>query len=69
MSIAEIHQLPLEEKLQIMEAIWNDLRDRFDKMPISDAHKALLDERRTRVQNGSAQLRDWNQVKTTIGRT
>jgi hypothetical protein len=29
MSIAEIHQLPIEEKLQMMEALWQDLRDHF----------------------------------------
>ena len=68
MSIAEIHQLPIEEKFQIMEALWEDLRARFDQMQIPAAHKALLDERRARVQNGTAMLRDWDAVKTTIGR-
>ena len=68
MSIAEIHQLPIEEKLQMMEALWDDLRDRFERAPIPAAHQALLDERRARVQNGAAQLHDWDAVKTSIGR-
>jgi len=68
MSIAEIHQLPIEEKLQIMEVLWEDLRERFKRMPIPDSHRAMLDERRARVQNGTAQLLDWDTVKTTIGR-
>ena len=68
MSIAEIHQLPIEEKLRIMEALWEDLRDRFERMEISQAHQALLDERRARVQNGTAKLLDWDTVKSTIGR-
>jgi putative addiction module component (TIGR02574 family) len=68
MSIAEIHQLPIEEKFQIMEALWEDLRDRFERMPIPEAHRALLDERRARVQSGAARLLDWDAVKTTIGR-
>jgi putative addiction module component (TIGR02574 family) len=67
MSIAEIHQLPIEEKLQIMEALWEDLRDRFERMEVSPAQRALLDERRARVQNGTAKLLDWDAVKTTIG--
>jgi putative addiction module component (TIGR02574 family) len=67
MSIAEIQQLPIEEKLRIMEALWEDLRDRFERMQIPDAHKSLLDERRARVQNGTAKLLDWDAVKTTIG--
>lgn len=68
MSIAEIHQLPIEDKLRIMEALWEDLREHFDRMQIPAAHQALLDERRARVQTGAAQLRDWDAVKSTIGR-
>jgi len=68
LSIAEIHQLPIEEKLQIMEALWEDLRIRFERMEISQAHETLLDERRARVQNGTAKLLDWDAVKSTIGR-
>lgn len=68
MSIAEIHQLPIEEKLRIMEALWEDLRDRFERMPIPESHRALLDDRRARVQSGAVQLLDWDTVKTTIGR-
>ena len=55
MSIAEIHQLPIEEKFRIMEALWDDLRERFDRMQIPEAHKALLDERRARMQNGAVE--------------
>ena len=68
MSIAEIHQLPVEEKFQMMEALWEDLRDHFERIPIPAAHRALLDERRARVQNGTATLRDWDAVKSSIGR-
>jgi len=68
MSIAEIQQLPIEEKFQIMEALWEDLRDRFERMELPQSHKALLDQRRARVQNGTAKLLDWDAVKSTIGR-
>ncbi len=68
MSIAEIHQLPIEEKLQIMEALWEDLRDRFEQMEILQSQKTLLDERRARVENGAAKLLDWDAAKSTIGR-
>ena len=68
MSIAGIHQLPIEEKFQMMAALWEDLREHFERMPIPDAHRALLDDRRARVQNGTVKLRDWDAVKTSIGR-
>ncbi len=68
MTAEEVKTLPLERKIQIMEAIWEDLRDRFDRMEINPELKHLLDQRRARVREGKAQLRDWDAVKGTIGR-
>lgn len=68
MNAAEVKALPVEEKLQIMEAIWEDFRDRFDRLPISEDQRRLLERRRARVQEGTAQLLDWEKVKATIGR-
>jgi hypothetical protein len=67
MSIAEIVKLPLREKLQIMEAIWEDLRDHADRFEVPLEHRALLDSRRERVATGIASLRDWDTVKHSIG--
>lgn len=68
MSIAEVNKLTLREKLQFMEAIWNDLREHVDALDAPKAHRELLDSRRERVASGSASIRDWDQVKHTIGR-
>ena len=67
MSLAEICDLPAGEKLQIMEAIWLDLRARIEPMGIPHEHRALLDARRARVESGSATLHDWDEVKHAIG--
>jgi len=52
--------------MQIMEAIWEDLRERFDRLEVTQQQKDLLDRRRARVREGSAQLLDWEAVKGTI---
>jgi len=44
-SIAEIRQLPLHEKLQIMEALWDELRANADAVLMPDWQKQLLDGR------------------------
>ena len=67
MSIAEIRQLPLAEKLQIMEAIWEDLRARADQVPVPGWHKELLDERRKAVEEGREALLDWDAIKDSLG--
>ena len=68
MSIAEIKNLPLHEKLQIMEVIWIDLREHVDSSGVPREHRELLDSRRERVSTGEAKLRDWDTVKKSVGR-
>lgn len=68
MTAKEIKELPIEQKLRIMEALWEDLRERFEKSEISDNLRRLLDHRRGRVGSGDAQLLDWDSVKGTLGR-
>lgn len=68
MSRDEIRALPIAEKIQLMEALWEDLRDRFEQMDMPQAHKDLLDRRRERVAQGDSRLLDWDSAKLTIGR-
>ncbi len=68
MTAQDIKTLPTSQKLQIMEAIWEDLREQFEHSELPAHSKALLDQRRARVRDGSAHLLDWDSVKSTIGR-
>ena len=52
----------------MMEALWEDFRERFDQMDLPQAHKDILDQRRSQVEKDSAKLLDWDAVKSTIGR-
>ena len=68
MTSEELRAMPISEKLQIMEALWVDLRDRFERLEVPPQLRELLDQRRARVRDGSAQLLDWDSVKTTLGK-
>jgi transcription-repair coupling factor (superfamily II helicase) len=68
MTAEEIKTLPLAQKVQIMEAIWEDLRDRFEQSEVPQRVKDLLDQRRVRVQQGEAKVLEWDAVKSSIGR-
>jgi putative addiction module component (TIGR02574 family) len=43
--IAEILKLPAAERLRLLEIIWASLSADPSSIPLSDAHKAILDER------------------------
>jgi putative addiction module component (TIGR02574 family) len=68
MTAEDVRALPVERKIQIMEAIWEDFRERFERSEISPQQKQLLDRRRAKVREGSARLLDWDSVKGTLGR-
>ncbi|PWU09486.1 MAG: acyl-protein synthetase [Verrucomicrobia bacterium] len=69
MTAEDVKALPIERKIQIMEAIWEDLRSRFEKLEISPHQKALLDRRRARARQGKAKILDWDAAKRKIGRS
>jgi len=68
MTTEDVKALPVERKIQIMEAIWEEFRERFERSEIPPQQKQLLDRRRARVREGAAQLLDWDAVKGTLGR-
>ncbi len=68
MSLTEVTQLPLREKFQIMELLWDDLSKQVERFEIPPEHLELLDGRRARVAAGESTLHDWDSVKHSIGR-
>ena len=65
-AIEEIHQLPLREKLLVMEAIWEDLSREEQNLEVPQWHKELLDERERLLAEGKAQFVDWEEAKRQI---
>ena len=43
--VAEILKLPIEERMRLVELIWESLAADPSTLPLSDAHRAVLDER------------------------
>lgn len=43
--IAEILQLPVEERLRLVQLIWDSVAADTSAVPLSDAHRAVIDQR------------------------
>jgi hypothetical protein len=63
MTVADIANLSLREKLQVMVAIWEELRGHVNVMDVPVEHQQILDARRARIDAGKSKLLDWDQVK------
>jgi len=42
--VAELLKLPAEEKLRLLELLWESLSTSASALPLSDAHRAAIDE-------------------------
>ncbi|MCX6916631.1 MAG: addiction module protein [Verrucomicrobiota bacterium] len=65
-ALEQIHQLPLREKLLVMEAIWDDISGEEQNLEVPQWHKEVLDERERLLAEGKAQFVDWEDAKRQI---
>ena len=65
-ALEQIHQLPLREKLLVMEAIWDDIFGEEQNLEVPQWHKEVLDERERLLAEGKAQFVDWEDAKRQI---
>ena len=63
-----IDKMTIEEKLQAMEALWNDLCQREETLPVHEWQKEILDTRERLIQKGEAQFIDREQAKKQIAK-
>jgi hypothetical protein len=61
-----IDKMTIEEKLQAMEALWNDLCQQEAALPVHQWQKEILDERERLVERDEAQFSDWEEAKKRI---
>ena len=65
------HTLPLsemtiEEKLQMMEALWDDLSRNPSGLAAPHWHGPMLSEREDAIEQGEDRFEDWNQARRKI---
>lgn len=63
-----IDKMTIEEKLQTMEALWDDLCQHEEALPVHDWQKELLDERERLIEEGNARFVDWEEAKKRIAK-
>jgi hypothetical protein len=61
-----IENMTIEEKLQAMEALWADLCQHEEALPVYDWQKKILDEREKLIAEGKTRFLDWEESKKRI---
>ncbi len=61
-----LKDMTLQEKLAVMESLWEDLGRTPEAIESPAWHKDVLDERRQRLAEGNARFTDWETAKADI---
>lgn len=61
--IIDIHHLTREEKLRVMEAIWEDLSRDEEEIESPEWHEEALRETEKRLRMGEERIIDWDDAK------
>ena len=61
-----LKEMTIEEKLRIMEDIWDDLRQHADQVPIPSWHGEVLAERKAAIERGEGVFTDWETARRRI---
>lgn len=61
-----VHQLPLQERLSVMEGLWAGRSQVAAALPVPQWQQDVLDERETQAAAGTARYIDWEVAKLEI---
>ena len=64
--LASILELPPEERLRLIEAIWDSLTEVPEAVPVSDELKAELDRRLDSYYANRSAVRPWDDVRAEL---
>ena len=65
-ALDQIQQMPLHEKLRLMEALWEGIARQEDQIEIPQWHKDLLDRREELMRQGKGRVIEWEVAKQRI---
>jgi hypothetical protein len=66
MSIAELRELPVDEKLRIIETLWSDLSDRDEDLATPAWHEQELRKTEAAFEEGREEVMDWAVAKKEL---
>jgi len=62
----EVRDLPVAERLKLVEAIWDSIAESPESLPLSEAHKAELQQRLADYELNPEVGSTWAEVKERI---
>ncbi len=68
MSINDINNMSVAEKMYLMEQLWDSLKQNEDELASPAWHETVLKERKKRYENGELQMLSLDELKASFNR-
>ena len=65
-NLSELLELPVAQRLQLVEAIWDSLAEVPEAVPISDDVREELDRRLAAYYEDPSSARPWREIKAEL---
>ena len=62
----DVDDLNVEEKLELIETLWESLASDPSNIPVTEAQKKMLDERIAEIDAGDVETIPWEEVKARV---
>jgi len=66
MSLSDIQNMPLEERLHLMEQLWDSFKYEKEEVAPPAWHQDVLSERMTKYKNGELELISLEELKQSL---
>jgi putative addiction module component (TIGR02574 family) len=66
--IEEILSLSVEERIQLVEAVWDSIAQHPEALPVTEARRKELDRRLAEHSRDPQAARPWSQVRGSLAR-
>lgn len=66
LSADEIEQMSIEERLQLVEKIWNSIASHPDSLPVSEHDRRELHQALTEYRANPSDTRSWEEVRDEL---
>lgn len=65
-SASEIAEMPIDERIQLVEDIWDSIAELPESVPVPEWHKRELDKRLDAYHADPAEGTPWNELKEQL---
>ena len=59
-------RLPPSEKIRLLQELWDEMADEAGRLPLSESHRQLLDDRLREHEQNPDDVEPWDQARDDI---